>query len=144
MTDGGCALTMADGGCALTMAAGGCALTAAVSDGVVAEVRAAADVCGSTRAVTDEEPTRRREGMRRGSGNKRRITMGRTTASPSQFSGKTVRKKKDEKKKKKRETAEGKPENPRADAQRSERERRPGSSRQEQGNRKDRASKRSS
>ena len=40
--------------------------------------------------------------------------------------------------------AEGKPENPRADAHRSERERRPGSSRQEQGNRKDRASKRSS
>ena len=46
--------------------------------------------------------------------------MGRTTAFPSQFSGKKVRKKKEGKKKKKREIAEGKPENPRADAQRSE------------------------
>ena len=67
--------------------------------------------------------------------------MGRTTAFPSQFSGKKVRKKKKRgmRRRREREIAEGKPENPRADAQRSERERRPGSSRQAQGNRKGRA-----
>ena len=101
---------------------------------------------GDRVTVGARSPWRRNDGRGRGngSGTKRRIMMGRTNAFPSQFSGKEMRKKKAEKKKAEGGIAEGKPENPRADAHRSERERRPGSSRQEQGNRKDRASKRSS
>ena len=53
-----------------------------------------------------------------------------------------MRKKKAEKKKEEGGIAEGKPENPRADAQRSDRERRPGSFRQAQGGRRDGATTR--
>ena len=68
--------------------------------------------------------------------------MGRTTAFPSQFSGKRVKKKKGRRGGRRQEIAEGNPENPRADAQRSDRERRPGSSRQAQGGRRDGATTR--
>ena len=62
--------------------------------------------------------------------------MGRTTAFPSQFSGKNKKKKRRRRGGRRQEIAEGNPENPRADAQRSDRERRPGSFRQTQGGRR--------